>query len=137
MYEYGTRVGFWRVHRLFTDRGLPATVNACALALERNPEAAAAIREAGWDICCHGWRWVEHWRLSEAEEREHIRRAVASLERTTGTKPPGWYCRHGPSVNTRRLLVEHGRSEEHTSELQSLMRTSYAVFCLKTKINIT
>ncbi|WP_420562217.1 allantoinase PuuE [Thalassobaculum sp.] len=108
MYEYGTRVGFWRLHRLFTERNLPLTVNACALALERNDEAAAAIRESGWDICCHGWRWVNHFQLSEAEEREHIARAVESLERTTGAKPAGWYCRHGPSVHTRRLVVEHG-----------------------------
>lgn len=108
MFEYGTRVGFWRVLKLFQDRGLPATVNACALAVERNPEAAAAMRDAGWDICCHGWRWIEHWTLSEEEEREHIRRAVASLERSMGQTPVGWYCRHGPSVNTRRLVVEHG-----------------------------
>ncbi|MCR9074332.1 MAG: allantoinase PuuE [Alphaproteobacteria bacterium] len=108
MYEYGTRVGFWRLHRLFAERNLPLTVNACALALERNDEAAAAIRESGWDICCHGWRWVNHFQLSEDEERDHIARAVESLERTTGETPAGWYCRHGPSVHTRRLVVEHG-----------------------------
>ena len=77
MFEYGSRVGFWRLMRLFQERGLPMTVFGCALALERNPEAAAAIRDAGFDICCHGWRWVKHYELSEAEEREHIARAVA------------------------------------------------------------
>jgi peptidoglycan/xylan/chitin deacetylase (PgdA/CDA1 family) len=76
--------------------------------LERNDEAAAMIRESGWDICCHGWRWVNHFELSEAEERDHIARAVESLTRTTGETPAGWYCRHGPSVHTRRLVVEHG-----------------------------
>ena len=80
----------------------------CALALERNPEAAAAIREAGYDVCCHGWRWVKHFELTEAEERAHIARAVESLQRTVGHRPEGWYCRYGPSVNTRRLLVEAG-----------------------------
>lgn len=108
MFEYGSRVGFWRLMRLFQERGLPMTVFACALALERNPEAAAAIRESGFDICCHGWRWVKHYELPEAEEREHIARAVKSLEKTIGEKPAGWYCRYGPSVNTRRLVVEHG-----------------------------
>ena len=108
MYEYGTRAGFWRVMRLFSERGLPATANACALAVERNLEAAAAMRKADWDVCCHGWRWIEHWTLSEEEERAHIQRAVASLEKTMGMRPEGWYCRHGPSVNTRRLVVEHG-----------------------------
>lgn len=108
MFEYGSRVGFWRLLRLFQSRGLPLTVFGCALALERNPEAAAAIREAGYDVCCHGWRWVKHFELPEAEERDHIRRAVASLERTMGRHPDGWYCRYGPSVNTRRLVVEAG-----------------------------
>ena len=108
MFEYGSRVGVWRVLRLFRERGLPLTVFGCAMAIERNPELGAAIREAGYDVCCHGWRWVEHYRLSESEEREHIARAVASLQRTVGERPLGWYCRYGPSVNTRRLLVEEG-----------------------------
>jgi allantoinase len=108
MYEYGSRVGFWRLLRLFTEREVDVTVFACALALERNPAVARAIVDAGFDVCCHGWRWVEHFRLDEAEEREHIQRAVASLTRTTGSRPLGWYCRYAPSPNTRRLLVEEG-----------------------------
>ncbi|WP_043336631.1 allantoinase PuuE [Belnapia moabensis] len=108
MFEYGSRVGFWRLTRLFQERGLPLTIFGCALALEQNPEACAAIRSAGYDVCSHGWRWVKHFELTEAEERDHIARAVASIERTTGEKPAGWYCRYGPSVNTRRLVVEHG-----------------------------
>jgi len=108
MFEYGSRVGFWRVLRLFKERGLPLTVFACALALERNPPAAAAIRDAGFDVCAHGWRWVKHHELSEDEERRHIQLAVASLAKTTGERPLGWYCRSTPSVNTRRLLVEEG-----------------------------
>ncbi|WP_209318306.1 polysaccharide deacetylase family protein [Falsiroseomonas selenitidurans] len=108
MFEYGSRVGFWRLMRLFQDRGLPLTVFGCGLALERNPEAAAAIRASGFDVCSHGWRWVKHYELSEAEERDHIRRAVESIQRATGQRPEGWYCRYGPSVNTRRLVAEHG-----------------------------
>jgi peptidoglycan/xylan/chitin deacetylase (PgdA/CDA1 family) len=76
MFEYGSRVGVWRLLRLFADRGLPMTVFGCALALERNPEAAAAIRAAGHDVCSHGWRWVKHFELTEAEERDHIAKAV-------------------------------------------------------------
>jgi allantoinase len=108
MFEYGSRVGFWRIQRAFLERGLPLTVFGCALALERNPLAAQAIRAAGWDVCCHGWRWVRHFQLTEAEEREHIQKAVKSLKQTVGERPVGWYCRYGPSVNTRRLLVEEG-----------------------------
>jgi peptidoglycan/xylan/chitin deacetylase (PgdA/CDA1 family) len=108
MFEFGSRVGFWRIMRAFQERGLPLTVFGCALALERNRVAAEAIRTSGFDVCCHGWRWVQHFKLSEAEEREHIARAVRSLKETVGEAPAGWYCRYGPSVNTRRLVVEHG-----------------------------
>ena len=108
MFEYGSRVGFWRVRRILLERGLPMTVFACALALERNPAAAEAIGAAGFDVCCHGWRWIKHFELDEATERGEIARAVASLTRQFGRHPPGWYCRYGPSVNTRRLLVELG-----------------------------
>ena len=108
MFEYGSRVGFWRIHRAFQERGMPLTVFGCALALERNKLAADAIKAAGYDVCCHGWRWVKHFDLSEEEEREHIRKAVVSLKQTVGEAPAGWYCRYGPSVNTRRLLMEHG-----------------------------
>ena len=108
MYEFGSRVGFWRIHELFRRRGLPLTVFGCALALERNPRAAAAIVGAGHDICCHGWRWVEHFKLNEDEEREQIAKGVALIAALTGQRPLGWYCRYGPSENTRRLLVEEG-----------------------------
>jgi peptidoglycan/xylan/chitin deacetylase (PgdA/CDA1 family) len=108
MFAYGSRAGFWRILRLFAERDLPLTIFGCALALERNPPAAAAIRDAGYDICCHGWRWEKHWLLDEATERERIARAVASLRAITGERPLGWYCRYGPSLNTRRLLIEEG-----------------------------
>ena len=107
-FEYGSRVGFWRIHRLFQARKLPLTVFGCALALERNPLAAQAIAEAGYDVCCHGWRWEKHFELAIDEERGRIRKAVASLQQTVGHRPLGWYCRYGPSVNTRQLLVEEG-----------------------------
>jgi allantoinase len=108
MFAYGSRVGFWRLMRLFQERSLPLTVFGCALAIERNPEAAAAIKASNFDVCCHGWRWIRHYLLGEEEEREHIRKAVLSLEQTVGARPLGWYCRYGPSLNTRRLVVEEG-----------------------------
>jgi allantoinase len=108
LFEYGSRVGFWRLMRLFQKRGLPMTIYGCGLAFERNPEASAAIKKAGFDVCSHGWRWIKHYELSEAEEREHIRKAIAATEKMIGERPLGWYCRYGPGVNTRRLLVEEG-----------------------------
>jgi allantoinase len=108
MFEYGSRVGFWRLVKLFEERNLPLTVFGCALALERNPLAAAKIRQMGYDVCCHGWRWIKHFELTEEQEREHIRLAIESLKKTIGERPLGWYCRYGPSVNTRRLVAEEG-----------------------------
>lgn len=108
MFEYGSRVGFWRLLRLFQERGLPLTVFGCALALERNPLATDAIRTSGFDVCSHGWRWIKHYLLTRAQERQHIQKAIASFQKTVGERPLGWYCRYGPSVNTRELLVEEG-----------------------------
>ena len=108
LYEYGSRAGIWRLFRIFEERDLPLTVFGCAVAMERNPQVAEAIVAADYDVCGHGWRWVEHYLLEEDEEREHIARAVETIKRLTGHPPRGWYCRYAPSVNTRRLLVEHG-----------------------------
>ena len=108
IYEYGSRAGFWRLMRIFGERKIPVTVFGAALALERNPDAARAIREAGYEVCSHGYRWVGFQDMSEAQEREEMRKAVESIERTTGERPYGWYCRYAPSENTRRLVVEEG-----------------------------
>lgn len=107
LYEYGSRAGFWRLHRLFTERGLPATVFAVGMALERNPEAAQAMVDAGFEIASHGWRWIDYQYIDEATEREHIGLAVEAIEHMTGQRPLGWYTGRC-SPNTRRLVAEHG-----------------------------
>lgn len=107
-FEYGSRVGYWRLLDLFEEHGVPVTFAACAVALERNPAAAKAMRERGHDVMAHGWRWDDATLLGREEERERIRLAVDSIARTTGERPVGWLCRSGPSVNTRELLVEEG-----------------------------
>ncbi len=108
MFEYGSRVGWWRLHRIFTRAGLPVTLFACARALAANPEAAAAIGEGDWDICGHGYRWIKHYELDEAEERRQIAAAVELIRETTGKPTLGWYCRYSPSVNTRRIVAGMG-----------------------------
>ena len=108
VYEYGSRAGFWRLMRLFKEKNIQVTIFGAALALERNPAAAQAIVDAGYDICCHGWRWIGYHLLDEAEEKEHIQKAIASLKKLTGDRPLGWYCRYAPSLNTRRLIAEEG-----------------------------
>jgi peptidoglycan/xylan/chitin deacetylase (PgdA/CDA1 family) len=107
LYEYGARAGFWRLWRLFTERGLPVTVFGVAMALERNPEAVAAMREAEWEIACHGLKWIDYGTMPEDEERRHIAEAVRIHEAATGERPLGWYTGRC-SENTRRLVMEHG-----------------------------
>jgi peptidoglycan/xylan/chitin deacetylase (PgdA/CDA1 family) len=108
MHEYGSRVGVWRILRILEAHGVKCTFFACAKAFEETPEVARAAVAGGHEICSHGYRWEEVFKLSEAEEREHIRLAIDLLTDLTGQRPLGWYCRYGPSVRTRRLLVEEG-----------------------------
>jgi peptidoglycan/xylan/chitin deacetylase (PgdA/CDA1 family) len=108
LYEYGARSGFWRIHRLFVERKVPLTLYGCAMALELNPAASAAIRATDWDLAGHGFRWVNHFAMLEEQERTAIRKTVQSFEQTIGRRPYGWYCRYAPSMNTRRLLAEEG-----------------------------
>ena len=110
MFQYGSRVGFWRLHGLFTRAGLPCTIFAVAQSLQRTPAAAAAIREAGWDVVGHGLRWESHADMDEATERRNLTEATRIIEETTGHRPQGWYCRYAPSLNTRRILMELGYS---------------------------
>lgn len=107
LYEYGSRVGFWRILQLFEERGLPFTVNAVGRALELNPRAAEAIAATKADVQSHGWRWIDYHVVPEEVEREHMARCVETIERLTGAPPLGWYTGR-PSPNTRRLVVEHG-----------------------------
>ena len=107
IYEYGSRAGFWRLHRLFTERGLPVTVFGVAMALERNPDAVAAMRAAGWEIASHGYRWIDYQHVDEATEREHLERAIAIHERVTGERPSGWYLGRC-SPNSHRLAATLG-----------------------------
>ena len=107
LYEYGSRAGFWRLHRLFTARGLPVTVFGVAKAMEMNPEAVAAMRAADWEIASHGLRWIDYQYVDEAVERAHIAEAVALHEKLTGSRPLGWY-QGRTSPNTARLVAEEG-----------------------------
>jgi peptidoglycan/xylan/chitin deacetylase (PgdA/CDA1 family) len=108
MYEYGARVGIWRLLEFMKAADVRSTFFACAVAMEHNPEVAKAAVDGGHEICSHGYRWEEVFRLSEEEERERIGLATRSFEKTCGRRPVGWYCRYGPSDRTRRLVVEDG-----------------------------
>ena len=110
VYEYGSRVGVWRLLREFERRGLPLTVFGVGMALERSPEVTAAFVELGHEIACHGWRWIHYQNVAEATEREHLERGVEIIERMTGQPALGWYTGRD-SPNTRRLVADHGGFE--------------------------
>ena len=118
IYEYGSRVGVWRILREFEQRGLPLTVFGVGMALERCPEVTAAFVELGHEIACHGWRWIHYQNVEEAVEREHMRRGLEIIERLTVQRPgeagsvhgAGWYTGRD-SPNTRRLVADHGGIE--------------------------
>jgi allantoinase len=107
LYEYGSRVGVWRVLDAFHTRGIVPTFYVVGRALELNPEVGKAIAAAGSDIVCHGWRWIDYDGVTESDEREHISKTSQTISRITGITPVGWYTGR-PSLNTRRLVVEHG-----------------------------
>jgi allantoinase len=107
IYEYGSRVGVWRILREFERRQLPLTVFGVGMALQRHPEVTAAFKELGHEIACHGWRWIHYQNIDEATEREHMRLAIEAIEQLTGSRPRGWYTGRD-SPNTRRLVVDHG-----------------------------
>ena len=111
LYEYGSRVGFWRILRKFSERNIPFTINAVGRALELNPKAAdgiaAAVSTGLADVQSHGWRWIDYAMVPESIEREHIARCVEIITNTIGKHPLGWHTR-APSINTRRLVIEEG-----------------------------
>jgi putative urate catabolism protein len=107
LYEYGSRAGFWRLHRLFTERKIPLTVFGVAMALQRNPEAVAAMQEAGWEIASHGLRWIDYQFVDEQTERQHLNEALHLHAEVTGARPAGWYLGRC-SPQSHRLAAEDG-----------------------------
>ena len=107
IYEYGSRAGFWRLHRMFTDRAMPVTVYAVATALDRNHEAAAAMKEADWEIASHGLKWIDYQYMDRETERRHMAEAIRIHTAVTGERPLGWYTGRC-SPNTLALVAEEG-----------------------------
>ena len=109
-YLYGIKAGAPRVVKLLKQFDIMASWTVAALSLENHPEIAEAIVELGHEPVSHGWRWVHQFRLNEEQEREFIRKAVTSIEKTCGVRPYGWLSRYMLTDNTRRLLIEEGFS---------------------------
>ncbi|MEE9332867.1 MAG: allantoinase PuuE [Granulosicoccaceae bacterium] len=110
IYEYGSRAGFWRLHRLFTDRKLPVTVFAVAMALQRNPEVVRAMIAANWEIATHGLRWIDYKDVSRQDEAAHLLEAIKIHKDVTGALPQGVYIGR-TSEHSQELCAEHNHFE--------------------------
>ena len=110
IYEYGARAGFWRLHRIFTEREMPVTIFGVAMALQRNPAVVDAMREADWEIASHGYRWIDYQFVDEKIERGHMQKAIEIHQQVTGERPRGWYLGRC-SPNSHRIAAEEGGFE--------------------------
>jgi len=107
LYEYGSRAGFWRLHKLFQEKKIPITVFGVGMALEKNPEVSKAIIEADYEVACHGWRWIDYQNIKKTEEKKHMKLAIQAHTKIFGSRPDGWYTGRC-SPNTRDLVMEDG-----------------------------
>ncbi len=107
IYEYGSKRGFWRIHELFQEKKIPLTIFGVGMALEKNNEVCAAIKEANYEVASHGWRWIDYQNFSKAKEKNHMRLAIKSIKKIFGKRPLGWYTGRC-SPNTLDLVIEEG-----------------------------
>ena len=107
MYEYGSRRGFWRLHKLFQEKKIPITIFGVAMALERNPEVCEAIKNGNYEIACHGWRWIDYQNVKKSVEKKDMKLAINTIKKIFGERPLGWYTGRC-SPNTRDLVFEDG-----------------------------
>ena len=107
LYEYGSRRGFWRLHKLFQEKKIPVTIFGVGMALEKNPDVCKAIKEADYEIASHGWRWIDYQNISKSVEKKHMQLAIKTIKKIFGKRPLGWYTGRC-SPNTRDLVFEDG-----------------------------
>ncbi len=107
LYEYGSRIGFWRIHELFQEKKIPITIFGVGMALERNPEICKAIIDADYEVASHGWRWIDYQNIKKSDEKKHMKLAIKTIKKIFGKRPLGWYTGRC-SPNTRDLVFEDG-----------------------------
>jgi len=107
LYEYGSRAGFWRLHKLFQENNIPITVFGVGMALEKNPDICKAIKDVGYEVASHGWRWIDYQNIKKSEEKKHMKLAIQTHKQIFGERPNGWYTGRC-SPNTRDLVMEDG-----------------------------
>jgi len=106
-YEYGSRRGFWRLHKLFTEKKIPITIFGVAMALERNPEICKAIKKGDYEVASHGWRWIDYQNIKKSVEKKHMELSIKAIKKIFGQRPLGWYTGRC-SPNTRDLVMNEG-----------------------------
>ena len=107
IYEYGSRRGFWRIHKLFQEKKIPITIFGVGMALEKNQDVCNAIKKANYEVASHGWRWIDYQNIPKAKEKKHMKFAIQSIKKIFGQRPLGWYTGRC-SPNTRALVMEEG-----------------------------
>jgi len=107
IYDYGSRRGFWRLHKLFQDKKIPVTIFGVGMALARNPEICKAIKNGNYEVASHGWRWIDYQNVNKKVEKQHMKLAIQTIKRIFGKRPSGWYTGRC-SPNTRDLVFEEG-----------------------------
>ncbi len=107
LYDYGSRVGFWRIHKLFKKYNLPLTIFGVGMALERNLEICKEIKNSNYEIASHGWRWIDYQNISKSIEKKHMHKAIDSIKKIFGKRPVGWYTGRC-STNTLDLVIDEG-----------------------------
>ena len=107
IYEYGSRAGFWRLHKLFKDKNIPVTIFGVGLALEQNPEVCEAIKNGNYEVAAHGYRWIDYQDVKKSIEKKHMQQAIKTIKKIFGSRPFGWYTGRC-SPNTRDLVFDEG-----------------------------
>lgn len=107
LYEYGSRSGFWRLHKLFQEKKIPITIFGVGMALEKNPEICKAIKDANYEVASHGWRWIDYQSVKKSEEKKHMKLVIKRIKEIFGERPLGWYTGRC-SPNTRDLVFDEG-----------------------------
>ncbi len=107
IYEYGSRAGFWRLHKLFKDKNIPVTIFGVGLALEQNPEVCEAIKNGNYEVAAHGYRWIDYQDVKKSVEKKHMQQAIKTIKKIFGSRPLGWYTGRC-SPNTRDLVFDEG-----------------------------
>ena len=132
LYEYGSRSGFWRLHKIFQEKKIPITIFGVGMALEKNPEICKAIKNSNYEVASHGWKWIDYQNVKKSDEKKHMKLSIKKIEEIFGHRPLGWYTGRC-SPNTRDLVFEDGGFLYDSDSYSDDLPVSYTHLTLPTK----